>query len=257
LWEIDKLNNSSKEKLGYPTQKPEALLTRVIEASSNRDQIVLDPFCGCGTAVAVAHMLKRQWIGIDISPTAVEIIKERLNGVNADVQVVNGIETVDDLRDLKHREFENHIIRRVYGKHNTASPQFGIDGFSFLEELPIEVKQQDHVGRPIVDAFQSAVRRHGAHKGYLIAFSFSSGAYAEVARVKRVEGIEIALIEVKFLFDAGRDIAPRPAATQMEQDLLYGVQMAAADATRYTPPAVTSIDELAEPVIEEVGVNGR
>jgi len=68
----------SSERLGYPTQKPEALLERVVQASSNEDQIVLDPFCGCGTAIAVAQKLNRRWIGIDITHLAITLIKHRL-----------------------------------------------------------------------------------------------------------------------------------------------------------------------------------
>lgn len=77
-----------KEILGYPTQKPEALLKRIIEASSNKDDIVLDPFCGCGTTLAVAHQLGRKWIGIDNSPIACDITKDRLNKVGVDVPVL-------------------------------------------------------------------------------------------------------------------------------------------------------------------------
>ena len=135
VWRIPALQPAAREKLGYPTQKPEALLQRLIEASTERGAIVLDPFCGCGTAMAVAHKLKRQWIGIDISPTAIGIIEQRLQKIGAEVEIVNGIETVDDLRTLKPREFKNFIIRRVYGTRNTRTPQFGIDGFSFMEQL--------------------------------------------------------------------------------------------------------------------------
>jgi DNA modification methylase len=78
IWEIDKLTSSAKERLGYPTQKPEALLDRIIRASSNEGDVVLDPFCGCGTAVAVAQRLNRNWIGIDITHLAVALIKKRL-----------------------------------------------------------------------------------------------------------------------------------------------------------------------------------
>jgi DNA modification methylase len=77
-WNIDKLNNSSKERLGYPTQKPEALLERIIKASSNPDDVVLDPFCGCGTTIAAAQKLGRRWIGIDITHLAIALIKHRL-----------------------------------------------------------------------------------------------------------------------------------------------------------------------------------
>ena len=66
------------ERLGYPTQKPEALLERIIAASSNEGDVVLDPFCGCGTAIVVAQRLKRRWVGIDITHLAVNLMKYRL-----------------------------------------------------------------------------------------------------------------------------------------------------------------------------------
>ncbi|MEX2376731.1 MAG: DNA methyltransferase [Dehalococcoidia bacterium] len=79
VWtDLPPVNSQAKERLGYPTQKPEALLERIIEASSNPGDIVLDPFCGCGTAVAAAHKLGRQWIGIDITYLAVALMKNRL-----------------------------------------------------------------------------------------------------------------------------------------------------------------------------------
>jgi DNA modification methylase len=78
VWNIDKINNSSKERLGYPTQKPEALLERIITASSNPGDVVLDPFCGCGTTIAAAQKLGRPWIGIDITHLAINLIKVRL-----------------------------------------------------------------------------------------------------------------------------------------------------------------------------------
>lgn len=78
-WNIPMIAGQGKERLGYPTQKPEALLERIVRASSNEGDIVLDPFCGCGTAVAVAQRLKRHWIGIDITPLAINLIKTRLN----------------------------------------------------------------------------------------------------------------------------------------------------------------------------------
>lgn len=79
VWEdIFPINSQAQERLGYPTQKPEALLERIIKASSNEGDVVLDPFCGCGTAVVAAQTLKRQWIGIDITHLAVGLIKQRL-----------------------------------------------------------------------------------------------------------------------------------------------------------------------------------
>jgi len=78
VWIIDKINNSSKERLGYPTQKPEALLERIIKASSNEDDVILDCYCGCGTTIAVAEKWKRNWIGIDITYQSISLILKRL-----------------------------------------------------------------------------------------------------------------------------------------------------------------------------------
>ena len=79
VWvDIPRIANTSSERLNYPTQKPEALLERIINASSNEGDLVLDPFCGCGTAVAVAERLNRRWIGIDITHLAISLMKSRL-----------------------------------------------------------------------------------------------------------------------------------------------------------------------------------
>jgi site-specific DNA-methyltransferase (adenine-specific) len=77
-WDIPIINASAKERLGYPTQKPEALLERIIKASSDKGDLVLDPFCGCGTAIVMAQKEKRNWIGIDITHLAINLIKWRL-----------------------------------------------------------------------------------------------------------------------------------------------------------------------------------
>ena len=79
LWEdIPAIGSRASERLGYPTQKPEALLERIILTSSNEGDLVLDPFCGCGTTIAVAERLKRRWVGIDITHLAIALMKHRL-----------------------------------------------------------------------------------------------------------------------------------------------------------------------------------
>lgn len=77
-WQVQPIAPSAKERLGYPTQKPEALLERIIKASSNEGDWVLDPFCGCGTTVAVAERLNRDWVGIDITALAINLVRHRL-----------------------------------------------------------------------------------------------------------------------------------------------------------------------------------
>ena len=79
-WEVGVIAAIGRERTGYPTQKPEALLERVIRASSNEGDVVLDPFCGSGTALAVAERLGRRWIGIDVAKVAIQVTKERLAG---------------------------------------------------------------------------------------------------------------------------------------------------------------------------------
>ncbi len=79
VWtDIERIGNTSAERLGYPTQKPVALLERIIQASSNKGDLILDPFCGCGTTIDAAEKLGRRWIGIDITQLATTLIKSRL-----------------------------------------------------------------------------------------------------------------------------------------------------------------------------------
>jgi site-specific DNA-methyltransferase (adenine-specific) len=90
VWtDLNLIGGTSPERLGYPTQKPEALLERIIKSSSNEGDVILDPFCGCGTAIAAAHKLKRHWIGIDVTYLATNLIKNRL------LTAYNAVEDVD------------------------------------------------------------------------------------------------------------------------------------------------------------------
>ena len=106
LWtDIEALRSWHRERLGYPTQKPEALLERIIRASSNEGDVVLDPFCGCGTAIAAAHKLGRGWIGIDITHLSIALQKYRLQDMfelvsGADYEVIGEPATVDGAREL-------------------------------------------------------------------------------------------------------------------------------------------------------------
>ncbi len=99
VWEIAPINSMSKERLGYPTQKPEELLSRIILASTNEGDIVLDAMMGGGTTLAVAQKLNRKWIGIDVSPLACEMTAKRLRKLGvADIQIVSGEITEAKLR---------------------------------------------------------------------------------------------------------------------------------------------------------------
>jgi DNA modification methylase len=238
VWvDVNAINPVARERLGYPTQKPEALLERIIEASSARGDIILDPFCGCGTTVAVAERLRRQWIGMDISPTAVRLMQRRMARVGVSATTYGLPETEADLRALKPFEFQNWVISELHGTHSPRrSGDMGIDGYSFLERLPIQVKQSDRIGRNVVDNFETAIRRDGSHKGYIIAFSFGRGAHEEVARVK-AEGLEIALVTVSTLLKNPVESELEPGLDEMTELLLRHAKEAAARASlRETPP---------------------
>ena len=105
VWDIQPIMPSAKQRLGYPTQKPERLLERIISASSNEGDLVLDPFCGCGTTIAVAQRLHRRWIGIDITHLAINLIRHRLldafgESIRDGYQVVGEPTSPADAREL-------------------------------------------------------------------------------------------------------------------------------------------------------------
>ena len=100
--DIPPIGARAQERLGYPTQKPEALLERIINASSNEGDVVLDPFCGCGTAIAVAEKLNRRWIGIDITHLAVSLIRHRLQ--DSFVDDLKPYEVIGDPKDVGSAE---------------------------------------------------------------------------------------------------------------------------------------------------------
>lgn len=132
VWDIDKINNSSKEALGYPTQKPEALLERIIQASSNEGDWVLDPFCGCGTTVAVSERLHRNWIGIDISMQAVNVIRERMKSHFPGIQItIDGIpmdfESAAALAEKDKFAFQDWAITLVDANPPSGASKKGAD----------------------------------------------------------------------------------------------------------------------------------
>ena len=228
VWtDIPPLQAASAERLGYPTQKPEALLHRLIQSGCPPNGIVLDPFCGCGTTIAVAEKLERQWIGIDVSQQAIEIMKLRMRKLGAEPTIVGVPASLDDLRELGHFEFQHWVVQRVMGTQSARKvADMGIDGYSFLENAPIQVKQSERVGRPEIDKFETAVERDGDNKGYVVAFSFTKGAYEEAARAKREKGLEIVLVTVEDVVKVGEliDSADRsgvePDFTSVAPDLM-------------------------------------
>ena len=226
VWDIPYLNPVAKERLGYPTQKPLALLERIIKASSDEGQIVLDAFCGCGTTLEAAAKYKRRWIGIDFSPTACRVMTQRLEerlGLKegVDFTLRDMPKTPDQLRRMPPFEFQNWAVVALGGIPNKVKVgDYGIDGRLYLADIqkehrgdftemldrwyPIQVKQKDKVGRPDIDNFETAMRRDKRLRGYFIAFGFSGDATKEIKRANREDGLDIVPITVKELLDHER-----------------------------------------------------
>jgi DNA modification methylase len=233
--DIDMLRGitSGGERLGYPTQKPLKLLERILEVSSNENDIVLDAFCGCGTALVAAQKLKRQWIGIDISPTACRVMAKRLKkdcGLKEDEklwQIGRGFvvrdlpKTEEELRKYPPFEFENWAVVALGGTKNARQVgDMGIDGrifpvtamperrgsivgeMDFMDEwYPIQVKQTAKVGRPDIDAFEAVMIREERKLGYFVGFDFTGDALFEIDRFRRKEGREIKPLTVREILD--------------------------------------------------------
>jgi DNA modification methylase len=128
VWSISVINPAAKERLGYPTQKPEALLKRIVLASTKKGDIVLDPFCGCGTTIVVAQKLQRDWIGIDITHIAIALIKHRLDdifGGKVEFKTIGEPVTISGAQELAQ---ENHY-------------QFQLWALGLLKARPSELKK--------------------------------------------------------------------------------------------------------------------
>lgn len=182
VWtDIPPLNSQAQERLGYPTQKPRALLERIIAASSNPGDVVLDPFCGCGTAVDAAEKLGRRWIGIDITHIAIGMIEDRMRSGYPDVQ----FETIGVPKDLPSAErlaaddphqFQQWVCWKVGGfPRDKKGGDKGVDGwFNYLAEGGkvktgvISVKAGDNVNPAMVRDLGQVMKRDGHELGLLI-----------------------------------------------------------------------------------------
>ena len=158
VWSIPVINSQAKERLGYPTQKPEALLERIIKASSNEGDVVLDTFCGCGTAIAVAQRLNRRWIGVDITHLAIALLKYRLAdafGDDVEYEIIGEPKDAESAKALAVQDryqfqwWALSLIRaRPYqGKKKGADE--GVDGMIYYQDVDPD-KPKKTLARKIV-----------------------------------------------------------------------------------------------------------
>lgn len=184
--DISSLNPQAAERLGYPTQKPLALLERIIQASSNEGDVVLDPFCGCGTAVHAAHKLGRQWIGIDITHLSISIIEQRLKkafpGIVFEVQgVPKDLASAQDLAKRDKYQFQWWVCSLVnaqpyQGKKKGADS--GIDGLIYFRDddglakkAIVSVKGGESVTVSMVRDLKGVLEREKAQMGLFVTLT--------------------------------------------------------------------------------------
>jgi DNA modification methylase len=192
VWtDIPRISNTAAERLGYPTQKPVALLERIIAASSNKGDIVLDPFCGCGTTIAAAQKLHRRWIGIDITHLAVNLIKVRLTDTFGR-KIVESYKVVGEPRDLESAralatadkyQFQYWALGLVGARpmEEKKGADKGIDGRLYMTDAKAETRsiiisvKGGHVTASQVRDLRGVVEREDAAIGVFITLEEPTG----------------------------------------------------------------------------------
>ncbi|CAO5013488.1 Site-specific DNA-methyltransferase [Microcystis aeruginosa] len=228
LWnDISPISSQARERLGYPTQKPEALLERIIKASSNKGDVILDAYCGCGTTIAVAERLERNWIGIDITYQSISLMLKRLedsfgknvldkielNGIPKDLESAKALATKPD--DRTRKEFEKWAVltysnnRAVINDKKGADK--GIDAIAYFqgdkdnrEKIIFQVKSGNVKSGDIRD-LQGTMTLQGAALGIFITLkppskdmiqtAKSAGIYRGRYMSQSVDKIEIVTVQ--------------------------------------------------------------
>ena len=237
VWnDISIIAGSARERVGYDTQKPLRLLRRIIEASSNPEDRILDPFCGCGTAMVAAEELGRRWCGIDITHLAIGLVEDRLRELSAEARVIGAPEDMIGARDLATRsalQFEAWAITRLAGFRPNAKQtgDGGIDGRMIFAKNGDEGREYGRavaqvksgsVSRGDLDAFVTALDRDDAQLGVFITLETLGprhGAHAEAARAGTVrigdrDYEKIQLWSIEDWFAGRRPELPTPLGTR-------------------------------------------
>lgn len=191
IWDdIPALNSQAQERLGYPTQKPRALLERIITASSCEGDVILDPFCGCGTTIHAAQKLRREWIGIDITHLAISLIEKRLKDAFPGIvfEIHGTPKDLDGARDLAMRDkyqfqwWAVSLVNAVPFAGKKKGADSGIDGLIYFkpegkttEKAIVSVKGGDNVNVSMVRDLAHVVDREKAKIGVFITLADSTG----------------------------------------------------------------------------------
>jgi len=189
VWtDISPINSQAAERLGYPTQKPLSLLERIVAASSNEGDVVLDPFCGCGTAVHAAQKLNRRWVGIDITHLAISLIEKRLKdafkGIEFEVHgTPKDFEGAKNLAERDKYQFQwwacSLVNAQPYGGKKKGADG-GVDGIMFFQDdirgstpkkIIVSVKGGENVGVTMVKDLIATIIRQKAEIGLFVTLN--------------------------------------------------------------------------------------
>lgn len=216
ITDIGPISSQSKERMGYPTQKPIALLERIIQASSNKGDVIFDPFCGCGTTIYAAQKNERKWLGCDIAILSVKLVRENLTEkyrlVEGHDYVVDGIPTsVEGARELFRKDpstFQNWFVERVGGfPMQRKSADRGIDGRIYFEtgeglrEMMLQVKGGKHVRPTDVRDLRGVLEREPTAKlaGFLSLTKPTKAMQQEAAEAGMYEYQGVDYPRIQFL----------------------------------------------------------
>jgi site-specific DNA-methyltransferase (adenine-specific) len=243
--DIPAINSQAQERLGYPTQKPLALLERIISASSNPGDVVLDPFCGCGTAVDAAQKLGRQWLGIDVTHLSIGLIERRMKdryGADLAYEVVgtpNDLASAEKLAAEEPHQFQYWITQKIDGQPyqgGRKGADRGIDGFIYFtrnelgtgksttEAAIISVKAGQNVGPAMVRDLKGTMEREKAPLGVFVCVgkvtremereAAAAGVYVDPTTERQYPRLQIFTLADYF---AGR----RPSVPLLDRQASY------------------------------------
>ncbi len=188
--DIPPINSQAQERLGYPTQKPVALLERIMNVSSNPDDVILDPFCGCGTAIHAAQKLGRHWIGIDITHLAISLIEKRLNDAFPGIQYevhgtpkdLDGAKALADRDKYQFQWWAVSLVNAVPYGGKKKGADTGIDGLIYFkpdgkqtEKAIVSVKGGANVSVPMIRDLAHVVDREQAKIGVFVTLAPPTG----------------------------------------------------------------------------------
>jgi DNA modification methylase len=268
ITDIAPLHNLARERLGYPTQKPQALLERIIAASTMPGDLILDPFCGCGTTIHAAETLGRRWIGIDVSYAAILVIQDRLSTwlPNACYEVggiPSGEVEARALARLDPYTFQQWSVGRLGGQPRGRGADRGVDGVIIFKTGPrdyatavVSVKAGQNVNPGMVRDLAGVVQREGAALGIFVCINTPTREMRlEVQRSPIVELFGQSRHQLQIV-TVGELIAGADIGIRTELNSLQAAQAARSEASRRTRKPPTPEELRREPPLPPMPITG-